>query len=137
LFGQKDGTVAVTTLNDKDIYGVNSNSPTYTSTDRQAAEQIRDVLVQKYPETMTTDNLGQRPNDALFHAEATALLRAAAENGGSLSGRRFEIYVDNAMCASCRAVLPKIGLELGNPTVTFVDTAGFKQTIRNGVWERW
>jgi hypothetical protein len=41
LFGNRDGTVAYTTIDDKDIFGANSNSPTYTATDRLEAEQMR------------------------------------------------------------------------------------------------
>jgi hypothetical protein len=30
--------------------------------------------------------------------------------------------------------LPKLGLELGNPTVTFIDHAGLGLTMRDGRW---
>jgi hypothetical protein len=96
---------------------------------------MRRVLIQKYPDVMKTDNIGQKPNDALFHAEATVLLRAARENGGTLAGQTLEVFADGAMCDSCKKVLPKLGFELGNPTVTFVDDAGQRLTMRNGKWD--
>jgi hypothetical protein len=70
---------------------------------------------------MNTGNIGQIPNNALYHAEATILLRAARENGGTLSGKSIEVTVDRELCGSCEAILPYIGLELGNPTVEFTD----------------
>jgi hypothetical protein len=36
------------------------------------------------------------------------------------------------MCSSCRKLLPYIGLELGNPTVTFVDHIGRRIIMRDG-----
>src|SRR5712691_3852157 len=87
-----------------------------------------------YPDMMDDDNIGQRPNDALFHAETTVLLRAARENGGTLAGRSLEVHSDRPMCYGCERLLPYLGLELGNPTVTFVDPAGQSLTMRNGAW---
>jgi hypothetical protein len=83
---------------------------------------------------MKNGNIGQKPNDALFHAEATVLLRAARKNGGTLAGRKIEIHSERALCDSCRELLPYIGLELGNPTVTFIDRAGRALTMKNGAW---
>lgn len=134
LFGRKDGTVTVTTFNGSDIFGSNSGSPTYTSIDRGAAEQLRDTLIAKYPDAMDAENVGRRPNDALFHAEVTVLLRAARGNGGTLAGRTIEVFGDRPLCPSCKRILPYIGLELGNPTVTFIDPSGARQTIRDGGW---
>jgi hypothetical protein len=134
LFGNHDGTVALTTMDGKNIFGSNSTSPTYTSIDRSEAVRMRDTLLEKYPDVMDTENVGRRPNDAVFHAETTALLRAARENGGTLSGRTMEIYVDNPMCRSCDKILPLVGQELGNPTVTFVDSRGIRATMTSGAW---
>lgn len=78
--------------------------------------------------------MGQFPNNALFHAEATGLLRASRENGGSLAGLTFDMFVSRRMCPSCLVVLPLLGLELGNPAVTFVDPAGRRRTMRDGHW---
>ena len=121
LFGHSDGAVAYTTVDDKDIFGANSSSPTYTTADRLAATDLRDSLIAKYPDDMSIGNLGQAPNNALFHAETNVLLRAAEANGGSLAGRTMDIYVDRELCPNCRSVLPMVGLELGNPTLTYVD----------------
>jgi len=81
---------------------------------------------------MNTDNIGQIPNNALFHAEITCLLRAARANGGSLAGQTVEMHVDRPMCNSCDTLLPYIGLELGNPTIISVDEDGVTTTIRDG-----
>jgi hypothetical protein len=115
--------------------GTNSQALTYTNADRLAAEQLRDAMLEKYPDTMSTESVGQFPNDALFHAEVTCLLRAARANGGTLEGRIIEMSVDRVMCPSCRTVLPSIGLELGNPTVRFVDPKGSVRTMRDGTWK--
>jgi hypothetical protein len=68
LFGQRDGAVALTTIDDKNIFGSNSTSPTYADADRKAAKDLRDKLVAKYPDAMRADNVGYTPNNALFHA---------------------------------------------------------------------
>lgn len=54
--------------------------------------------------------------DAVFHAEANALMRAAEPNGGTLAGRTIEIRVDRPLCRSCGDILLAIGRQLGNPT---------------------
>ena len=113
-----------------------SNSPTYTRADRLAAKGMRDTLIEKYPEVMDTDNVGRRSNDAVFHAETTVLLRAARANGGTLAGQTLEVFGDRPLRPSCREILPHVGLELGNPTVTFIDSTGLRQTIRSGAWMR-
>jgi hypothetical protein len=122
LFGNKSGAIAVTTMDDKDIYGSNSTSlSTYKDADFKAARELRDRLVEKYPTIMSVDKLGEAPNNALFHAETNVLLRAAETNGGTLAGRSLDIYVDRAFCSNCQVVIPLVGLELGNPTLTYVD----------------
>jgi hypothetical protein len=136
LFDRKIGTVAWTKFNGKDIFGSNSNSPTYKRLDHKEAERTRDILIQKYPDVMKRENIGEKPNDAIFHAEANVLLRAARENGGTLAGQTLDVFVDRAMYDSCRKVLPYVGRELGDPTVTFVDPAGRRLTMRNGVWAK-
>jgi hypothetical protein len=79
---------------------------------------LRDSLLEKYPDVMDIDNIGRRPNDAVFHAEANVLLRAARENGGTLAGVTLEVLSDRPLCPSCREVLPYVGLELGNPVLS-------------------
>lgn len=129
-----EGTVAFTTVEDTPVFGVNSNSPAYTANDQAAAEAMRERLVGLYPEIMRPDNLGWKPNDALFHAEANALMRAAGAHGGSLSGREFVVGMDRGLCFSCELVLPKLGLQVGNPKVTFVDGNGDIWIMRDGIW---
>jgi hypothetical protein len=134
LFQSKIGTVTYTNIDGENIFGTNSTSPTYLSADLAAAERVRDALIEKYPDVMNTQNIGRRPNNAVFHAEATVLLRAANAYGGTLVGRTLEVFSDRAICDSCKVVLPLIGRELGNPTVTFVGPSGSTKTMRNGDW---
>jgi hypothetical protein len=134
LFQSRIGTVTYTNINGENIFGSNSTSPTYSDGDFAAAERMRFFLNDKYPEVMQADHVGQKPNDALFHAEATVLLRAAKANGGTLAGQTLKIFSDRPMCYSCNAVLPLIGRELGSPTVTFVGPSGSTKTMRNGTW---
>ena len=136
LFGEDDGTVALTTIRDKEIFGVNSTSPAFGEGDDHAAKQLRDILSRKYPGIVKSENIGWRPSDAIFHAETTALLRAAKANGGSLAGHKLEVFVDRPMCVSCDVLLPLIGLELGNPRVTFVGRGRAPKTMRDGIWMR-
>jgi hypothetical protein len=116
-------------------FGVNSGANSYTSADRAAANDMRSTLINKYPDVMETDRIGLMPNNGLYHAETTLLLRAARANGGSLAGMEFEVHVDGqSVCRSCRTVLPYVGLELGNPTVTFIEPSGLRRTMRDGAW---
>jgi hypothetical protein len=134
LFGSRIGTVSYTEFKGQIIYGSNSTSPTYTSGDRREALRLRDVLMEKYADVMKTDDIGRRPNDALFHAEANALMRAARANSGTLAGQTITIHSDRPLCPSCSTALPYVGLELGNPTVTFVGPSGKAKTMRDGRW---
>jgi len=120
-----EGVVAVTKGETENKFGVNSGSSAYTAEDQIAADRLRADLIEKYPDvTKQQKNRGQWPNNALYHAETTLLLRLANKNGGSLAGRELVIHTDRKMCPSCKELLPYIGLELGNPTVTFIDHRG-------------
>jgi hypothetical protein len=132
-----DTTIAVTMLDGEPIFGVNSTAPLhlYPDEDRARADRYRDMLIETHPDVMQTINIGQKPNDSVYHAESHALLGAAVENGGTLKGRHLAIYVDRIMCPSCEAVLPLLALKLGNPTVTIIDASGVRQTLRNGRWD--
>jgi hypothetical protein len=90
-------------LNGKAIFGVNSKfGDAYTPVDRAIANRLRGILNAKYPDPMERrDNLGEMPNDAVYHAEATVLLRAARESGRTLAGKTLEVIVDRRMCDSC------------------------------------
>ena len=92
-------------------------------------------MLAKYPEKMSLRNVGEMPNDALFHAEVTVLLRAARENGGMLQGKSLTVFVDKAMCPNCQKLLPSVGTEIGNPTVTFIDRRAIVRTMRDGEWD--
>jgi hypothetical protein len=141
LFGRPSwpndkGTVAVTEIDGKLQFGINSGAPGYTAADQKEADQWRWTLINKYPEELPTRNIGSVPNDSFYHAEATILIRAARENKGTLEGRTLEIHTDRKMCGtSCLIVLPKLGLELGNPRVTFIGPSGTRQIMHNGRWE--
>ena len=80
--------------------------------------------------------MGQIPTDAFFQAETSCLLRAARANGDTLAGESLEIHCDRAISRGCQHLLPLIGLQLGNPTVTFIDPLGSKRTMRDGDWAR-
>jgi hypothetical protein len=90
--------------------------------------------VEKYPDFVNGDNLGEMPLNALTHAETTVLLRAARENGGMLAGQRLEVITDKVMCNFCREVLPSVGMELGDPTVTFIGPNLKPLTMKGGKW---
>jgi hypothetical protein len=132
------GTVSISLFKGKIFFGVSSDVSArylYTNADRITATVARDALVRKYPDIMNTRNVGQIPNDALFHAEATILFRMARANGGTLAGQVIEVHTDRPMCPhSCPPVLPKLGLELGNPMVTFVGPNGERRTMWNDGW---
>ncbi|MEA2881114.1 MAG: hypothetical protein QOH32_333 [Bradyrhizobium sp.] len=140
LFGRPDwpqdkGTVAVGKIDGQLYFGVNSGAPDYSGADRNTAMAARDNLINKYPDTMEKTDLGQVPNDALFHAESTILLRAANDSGGSLANRSIEIQVDRPVCYSCGEVLTKLGLELGDPYVVYVERGtGVRNAMWNGKW---
>jgi hypothetical protein len=131
------GTIAVGTIDndDRTIIGVNSRAAGYTTEDRAAADAMRDNLLVSDPDVMRTDNIGIMPNNAVYHAEATALIRAARMYGGSLYGRYLDIYVDRPMCGNCLEVLPIVSRELGYPTVRFTDIYGKRRTLRYSTWE--
>ena len=135
MFGYSSNrTVAVTTVDGEAIFGSSDRSPTFTDADGRDAERMRGILVEKSPDVMNTRNLGQIPNDALFHAEANVLMRAARKFGGSLAGRELEVHVDRPMCGGCKDVLPLLAREIGNPTVRFVDKRGTVLISCNGSW---
>ena len=135
VWPRDQNTVAVAQIGRTPVVGPSSAAPPYTARDRVAAQRAVDTLVAKHPDVMNRINIGGRPNDALYHAEATVLLRASRVNGGTLAGQRFEVHTDRPMCRSCEMVLPRLGLELGNPTVTFVGPNGVRRTMRDGFWE--
>ncbi|WP_292617288.1 hypothetical protein [Nitrobacter sp. 62-23] len=143
LFGEPmwrpdNGTVAAAEIDGKLYFGVNSGSPGYGEADRFEADGWRWSLVNKYPDIMRTDNIGQRPNDALYHAEATILMRAARDQSSLLADRSIDIQVDREICNSCKAVLPKLALELGNPYVRYIEVdTGMTSVMRNGSWLLW
>lgn len=131
-----DGTVAFTEIDGVPVFGVNSDAPGYTASDEAMAREMRSRLIESYPDMMATGNIGQKPNDALFHAEANALMRAAQPFGGTLAGRTIEIRVDRPLCRSCGDVLPAVGLQLGNPTARITDGNGDLWIMRDGIWLR-
>jgi hypothetical protein len=140
LFGKptwptNTGTVAVTQVEGKLYFGVNSGAPGYRAADRLAADSLRWELYSRDTNTGRSENIGSIPYNSAYHAESTVLQRAARDNGGSLAGRYLEVHVDRDMCTSCNTMLPRLGLQLGNPTVTFVSTrTGLRSTMRNGEW---
>jgi hypothetical protein len=135
MWSYDKGTVAAGEIDGKLYFGVNSTAPGYSTSDLNRALDARDNLIGKYPDHMDLDNIGQTPNDSLFHAESTILLRAAKDNGGSLANRSIEIYVDQPVCDSCGKMLTKLGLELGDPYVVYVERdTGLRNETWNGKW---
>jgi hypothetical protein len=127
-------TVAVARLDGDVYFGVNSGvgAPQYTTLDRRDADAWRWELYGKRGEG---NDIGGFPYNSAYHAESTALYRAYRGNGGSLADKYLEVHVDREMCRSCDRTLPELGLRLGNPTVTFVNTkTGERSTMRNGEW---
>lgn len=133
-FGSTQGTVAFASVDGKPVFGVNSDAPGYTVADTAAAQTIRDRLIATDPGTMNTEHPGRMPNNALFHAETTALLRAAEPYRGSLAGRTIEMSTDRRLCESCGDVLPLVGSQIGNPTVRITDGTGALWIMRDGIW---
>jgi hypothetical protein len=115
LFHQKEGAVAVTTIDGEDIFGINSDSSAYTSKDDIEARKLRDILVKKYPTKFSSENLGKMPNNALFHAETTVLLKAAKRNGGTLAGRTLTVYGDSKTATIATACCPMSDWNWGIP----------------------
>lgn len=134
--GRSDGTVAFTEIDGVPVFGVNSDAPGYTASDEAMAREMRSRLIERYPDMMATGNIRQKPNDALFHAEANALMRAAEPYGGTLAGRTIEVRVDRPLCRSCGEILPAVGLKLGNPTARITDGNGDLWIMRDGFWLR-
>ena len=88
LFGREawprdKDVVGYTVLDGIPVFGTNSTAPPYTTANHEAATRWRDALVELYPGTLQRENVGRMPNDAMYHAEASVLLRAAERSGGS------------------------------------------------------
>jgi len=129
-------TISVTIIDRNFIFGSNSTFPAHIQAGKGPAFQMRSRLIDNHSDVMITKgNIGRKPNDAPFHAEATVLMRAAKANGGTLANRTLQVYSDRTMCDSCIDVLPRLGLELGNPRVTFVGPDGSVRTMHNGDWQ--
>lgn len=133
---RSDGTVAYTEVDGQAVFGVNANAPGYTARDEAMARDMRQRLIERYPDVMATGKIGHAPNNALFHAEGNALLRAADSYGGSLAGRTLNMRVDRELCWSCDTVLPRMRVQLGNPTVRITDGTGALWIMRDGTWIR-
>ena len=136
LLGDKKGAVTYAEIDGKQFFGTNRKSGLFDSTDRRDTDILRDRLLTKYPEKFNEDNIGQMPANALYHAETNILVRIARENGGTLAGQRLVVVGDRQLCNNCETVLPLVGLELGNPTVTFFDPRGRVGTIRDGIFQK-
>ena len=121
---KNEGPVAAARIDGSIYVGVNSRAPSYSEVDRADANYFRDQLIETYPNKFFTANRGQKPNDFVYHAEATLLFRVWREKGGNLSGHAFVVRTDREMCKSCIDGLPFLGMALGNPSVRFVSPSG-------------
>jgi hypothetical protein len=133
MFRHPGGVVAIAVMDGRNYFGVNSTSLAYTSKDAAAANDMRDRVTRYDPDLRMHAEHGERPTDAFYHAETTVLLRAAKENGNTLAGRTIEVYVDADFCNNCKTILPKVALELGNPTVTVRAPLGQTFIVRDGI----
>lgn len=105
LFGYHDPdkvTVAVTTIDGREFHGTSSDYGDWTAIDDAEARRLRAIVVRRFPHQATGRALGQYPLDALYHAETNLLLRAARENGGTLAGRRLDVFVDGNTCPAAK-----------------------------------
>jgi hypothetical protein len=139
LFGagrwdRERNTVAVATSNGQLFFGTNSNAPTYSGRDRAEASRTVDGMLQQFPKFMNQYNIGGEPNNALYHAEATVLLRMRDSFGGTLAGRTFDVTVDRTLCPICEQLLPRLGMHLGNPRISYYDRAGLHGVMRDNRW---
>jgi hypothetical protein len=119
-------------------FGVSSKHRTYSELiDGTRARFWLARLLRKYPDLrdihaeLDRKNPGWGPYDAMYHAEATLLLRLAEERNGTLAGRTLDIFVDRPFCGSCKKVLPFLARELGNPTLNITDADGIRWTIKD------
>jgi hypothetical protein len=129
-----DGTVARAVIDGVARFGVNSKAPNYTLWDFFGAKAMRGLLIQDFPDVMSTDNTGWKPNDSLFHAESTSLIRWARAMGGSLKGKTVLIDVDRDLCPSCIDVIPSLAYTLGDPLVIVREPSGKVRTAKGKRW---
>lgn len=139
LFGEHnpdDVTVAVTTIDGREINGTSSKFGDWRAIDYAETRRLRAAVLRRNPHLAKGRGLSQVPLDAFFHAETNLLLRAARENGGSLAGRSLDVFVDNETCYRCEQILGRVGIELGNPTVTFINSRSGRVmgVVRDGEW---
>lgn len=66
VWSRKQNTVSLCKVDGIPFVGVNSGAFTYGSADQSAGEKLRQTLLEAYPDLMSTGNIGQFPNDALF-----------------------------------------------------------------------
>jgi hypothetical protein len=67
-------------------------------------------------------------------AGGRTFVAAAEPYGGSLAGRTIEMSTDRPLCPRCETVLPRVGLQLGNPAVQIIDGRGDLWIMRDGYW---
>jgi hypothetical protein len=71
LFGKTNGTVAYTKIDGEDIFGSNSTLPMYTKVDYDEAVRLRDAMIEKYPDLLKQDNIGEKPTMCSFMVRRT------------------------------------------------------------------
>lgn len=134
-WSRKSNTVAVATPGEGQIFfGTNSRAPTYPNRDKLTARQTVRTMREEFPTVMNRQNAGGAPNNALFHAESTILLRMRDGYGGTLAGLTFRVTADRRMCTACELVLPRLGMHLGNPRVSYYDGAGLQGIMHHNEW---
>jgi hypothetical protein len=136
MFKEPVGVVAHAEVEGEKIFGVNSQSPDNSSVDDTERDRLIARYMERNPDEAALVRRRYSPYDAFYHAETSLLLRAARRHGGSLAGREFDVFVDKRICNNCERILPFVGMEIGNPTVTFFDRRGRIGTIRDGIFHK-
>tara|TARA_R110002095_G_C4202346_1_gene235160 strand:+ start:318 stop:722 length:405 start_codon:yes stop_codon:yes gene_type:complete len=118
------GTVAYVEIEGNKIFGVNSTA-LLNDADKNLGRMWREKL-----------KFSAGRAQALFHAEAHALMRAYEKTGGKLPSK-ITLYVDRLTCGPCQASLPKLAESMGIDQLTIITKNGHVGEIIDGKWKGW
>jgi len=121
------GTVALVDLRGRLYFGVNSSELSEASKDlgRQVFGLMRSKGLWEGAGSIPRW-YGDGAAQVLTHAEAHALMRAWASNGGTLP-KEITLYVDRYTCGNCQQYIPRVMKALGIEKLTIIPKNG--QTI--------
>ena len=83
---------------------------------------------------MNTKDIGQRPNDAVFHAETNLLLRAARSSGGTLESQSLEVFLIEICVGVAQPSYPMLASRSAILQSPSWGPTGLSRTMRNGAW---